>query len=221
MSDYCIRLYKNSDLDTARDIFDRGIMEHTSGAFKHALRHIWIFMIFVFLFPLAVTGSIALSVLALILVLVIIWVCIRHIYYSYLQHSLDDDMLDIHKYYLQRDGYCFWVAECAGQVVGMVAAVPSLHPNGKKHVEMKRMSVAKGHRGKGIAKALCRTLIDFARERGCDAVVLETTLPQTDAQQLYEKMGFQSIGTYYALNRMAKLIDFRILRYRYDIPRPR
>ncbi|KAM4706735.1 N-acetyltransferase 8-like [Discoglossus pictus] len=223
MSDYRIRLYKNSDYDVARDLFVQGLLEHARGAFYHALSlpHMWLIMLFVFLLSLLTTGSVALSILVEALALVILWFCTRDLYYAYIKHCLSDDMLDIHKYYIQRDGYCFWVAESAGAAVGTVAALPSPHPNGEKHVELKRLSVAESHRGKGIGKALCRTLIDFARERGCEAVVLDTTLAQVDAQRLYEKIGFKFTNTFYIQRPAGRLTDFRFLTYQYDIPTPK
>ncbi|XP_075429753.1 putative N-acetyltransferase camello isoform X1 [Ascaphus truei] len=220
MADYCIRLYKDSDYDTVRDLFAKGSMECTPVAFYHtfSLPRFWLFMLVVFLIPLLTIGSITLSILTVTLTLVRIWFCTRDIMLSYIQHSLSNDMLDIHKYYLQRDGYCYWVAESAGEVVGMVAAEPSSNTAGEKHVVLRRLSVAKSHRGKGIGKVLCRTVIDFARERGCSAVILETTSAQIDAQRLYEKMGFRCFRTFYASELTAKLIEFIIMLYQYDIP---
>ncbi|XP_053556914.1 N-acetyltransferase 8-like [Bombina bombina] len=220
MSDYCIRLYKDSDYHVVMALFSRGIKEHTPGAFYHLfhLIHFWITAILVFLLTFLTMGSITVSLLAVTLLIVILYICVRHIYHSYLKNCLSDDMLDISKYYLQRDGYCFWVAECAGQVVGTVAVVPPADPREKKHVELKRLSVALSHRGKGIAKALCRAVIDFARDRGCEAVVLQTSLAQSDAQRLYEKMGFRLMRIYLT-NMFTKFIDFRILLYQYNLPR--
>ncbi|MEE6513663.1 hypothetical protein FKM82_021438 [Ascaphus truei] len=220
MSDYCIRLYKDSDYDTVRDLFAKGNMECTPVAFYHAfsLPRFWLFMLVVFLIPLLIIGSITVSILAVTLTLVRIWFCTRDIMLSYVQRSLSDDMRDIHKYYLQRDGYCYWVAESAGDVVGMVAAEPSSHPGREKHVELRRLSVVKSHRGKGIGKLLCRTVIDFAREKGYSAVILETSSAQIDAQRLYEKMGFRCFRTFYARALTAKLIEFNCMIYQYDIP---
>ncbi|MEE6512268.1 hypothetical protein FKM82_019214 [Ascaphus truei] len=219
MSDYHIRLYKDADDEVVKKVYACGIMEHTRVAFDHSLTlpHIWLFILVVFLLPLLTTGSITLSILGGALALVGLWLGNRDILSYYVHSRLSNDMLDIHKYYLQRDDYCFWVAESAGEVVGMVAAVPASHSAGERHIELRRMSVAKSHRGKGIAKALCRTVIDFAREKGYSAVILDTTLAQIDAQRLYEKMGFRYICTYYVPKFTAKLIDFRLLFYQYDI----
>ncbi|CAH2299163.1 probable N-acetyltransferase camello [Pelobates cultripes] len=220
MSDYHIRLYQDSDYDRVRDLFAKGILEHTQVAFSHALTlpHIWIFMTGVFLLPLLASCSFIISVLSVFLVLAGLWLGTQYLYISYVKHALSDDLLDVKKYYLQRDGYCFWVAESAGEVVGTVAATPSFYPGGERHIELKRMSVAQSHRGKGIAKALCRTLIDFARKRGCEAVILGTSHSQRAAQILYEAMGFRLQSSEVIEHIFGKAVNFKVLTYRYDIP---
>ncbi|KAM4708993.1 putative N-acetyltransferase family 8 member 5 [Discoglossus pictus] len=220
MSDYNIRLYKNSDYKVARHLFAQGMTEHTNAAFKHALRlqRNWLLMLFGFLIALFITRSIVLSTLVVTTVIVILWLCSRSTFHSYVQRCLNDDMKDIHKYYMQRDGYRFWVVESAGQVVGTVAFALSTNPKMENHMEMKRLSVAKSHRGKGIAKALCRTLIDFARERRYETVVLETSLAMSDARWLYEKMGFRLTQTFTPPGLKYKIIDFKVMAYQYDIP---
>ncbi|KAM8939614.1 N-acetyltransferase 8-like [Pelodytes ibericus] len=219
MSDYHIRLYKDSDYGAARDLFARGIFEPYPSAFRHTLTlpWIWFVILVMFLLPFWITGSITVSILIVAISLAALWFCIRYMYISFINYCLADDMLDIQKYYMQRDGYCFWVAKSGGEVVGTVAAVPSSHPAGEKHIELKRMSIARNHRGRGIAKALCRTLIDFARQGGYSAVVLGTSMVQIDAQWLYEKMGFRQTHTLYPSYIMA-VVDFMVLFYRYDIP---
>ncbi|CAI9593749.1 unnamed protein product [Staurois parvus] len=146
-----------------------------------------------------------------------LWFGSRYWYTEYIQFSLLDDMLDIRKYYLERDGYGFWVAESGGELVGTVAALPSSEPGGEKHLELKRLSVSKNHRGKGIAKALCRTVIDFAQQRGCQAVVLTTTFAQISACKLYERIGLRLMNTL-APELKFKFFGFKILAYQYDLP---
>ncbi|XP_053306019.1 probable N-acetyltransferase CML1 [Spea bombifrons] len=223
MSDYSIRLFEDSDGGKARELFSRGIIEHAPGAFSHiaGLPRIWISVLVLSLLSFWITGSVPLSVLSAVVSLVTLWFCTRYVYTSYVEECLSGDMLDIRKYYLERDGCCFWVAESAGEVVGIVAAVPSSIPSSEKIVELRRMSIAKSHRGKGIAKALCRTVIDYARKAGADAIDLETSFAQTDAQWLYEKMGFRKTRTYYPPYIIAKFIDFHVLCYRYDFPQNR
>ncbi|XP_077334460.1 N-acetyltransferase 8-like isoform X2 [Lithobates pipiens] len=220
MPDYVIRLYKDSDYEAVRDMFSRGINEHTKAAFFHTLSlpHVWALLLAVFLVLLQTTGSYLLPTMAVSLGVAGQWLMNRHVYVTYVSHSLATDMTNIRKYYLQRDGYCFWVAELAGEVVGMVAAIPPDSPTGENQVELKRLSVPAKHRGKGIAKALCSTVIDYARRRGGSAVLLSTSLSQNDASKLYLKLGFRRTTTGYAPFIFAKFIDFRILFYQYDIP---
>lgn len=220
MPDYVIRLYKDSDYEAVRDIFSRGIMEHTNTAFFHtvSLPHIWALLLAMFLVLLQTTGSSLLSTMVVSLSVAALWLVNRHIYLVYVADSLATDMMNIQKYYLQRDGYCFWVAELAGEVAGMVAAIPPYPPTGENQVELKRLSVPTKHRGKGIAKALCSTVVDYARKRGSSAVVLSTSLSQNDASKLYLKMGFRRTTTDYAPFIIGKFIDFKILFYQYDIP---
>ncbi|XP_063315840.1 probable N-acetyltransferase CML1 [Pelobates fuscus] len=220
MSHYNIRLYKDSDYELARELFTRGMIEHYPMAFRLALRHprSWLSLLVIFLGSFLISGSVFLSILVLTIALIVLLICSRYVYSSYVDHCLSHDMLDIRKYYLQRDGRCFWVAESGGIVVGTVAAVPSSNPPGEKHTELKRLTVARSHRGKGIAKALCRTVIDFARQRSCEAVVLETSLPQIDAWKLYEKMGFWQTHAICLPSFTERLAYVMELFYRYDIP---
>lgn len=220
MSDYQIRLYKDSDYERVREIFGGGITEHAYKSFQISLRlpRIWIFLLLTFLLVLQISGSLLVSILAVIVGIGLLFVLHKNVYASYVQHSLNDDMLDIQKYYLQRDGFCFWVAESSGEVAGMIAAVTPDHPGGERQVELRRMSVPRKHRGKGIAKALCRTLMDYARERRCESVVLETSYPQEDAWRMYEKMGFKRMRSFLYPTLATKLIGFRILAYQYNLP---
>ncbi|XP_063781493.1 N-acetyltransferase 8-like isoform X2 [Pseudophryne corroboree] len=220
MSDYIIRLYKDSDYQAVRDLFAQGTLEHTQVAFKHGLSlpRIWLLLLVAFFLPLLILRSVVFSFVVVFLAFIILWLGTRDLYDSYVRHALSDDMLDIQKFYLQRDGYCFWVAESAGEVVGMVVAIPSSHPGGDNHTELRRMSVAQSHRGRGIAKALCRTVIDFARGRGCSAVILETTLGHRAAHGLYQSMGFKWQHSTFLKHPLAKLVDFKFLFYKYNIP---
>ncbi|XP_072263263.1 N-acetyltransferase 8-like isoform X2 [Pyxicephalus adspersus] len=220
MSNYLIRLYQDSDYNAVRELFAEGTLEHTQVAFKHGLSliHIRLFLLAVFFVPFITIGSLTLSCIVFLLVFTGMWFGTKDLYASYVRHALSNDMLDIQKYYLQKDGYCFWVAESLGEVIGMVVAIPSAHPGGENHIELRRMSVAKNHRGRGIAKSLCRTVIDFARERGCSAVVLETTLGHQAAHGLYKSMGFKWQHSTFLKHPLAKFVDFKFFFYKYDIP---
>ncbi|KAM4054260.1 putative N-acetyltransferase 8B [Anomaloglossus baeobatrachus] len=214
-----IRLYQASDYHTVRDIFVGGISEHVGVAFRHTLRlpQVWFPALVVTGLPLLVSGSPLTSVLVGIAVLGLVWFINRHIFTSYTEHSLRDDLLDIQKYYLQGQDRCFWVAESNEEIVGIVAAAPKLQTGEEKQMELRRLSVPRRHRRQGIASALCRTVIDFARERDYRAVVLESSLHHISSCNLYDKMGFRRTHYCYPEYWCTRYIDLIDVYYRYDI----
>ncbi|XP_066430687.1 putative N-acetyltransferase 8B [Eleutherodactylus coqui] len=220
MSSFYIRLYKDSDYHIVRDIFARGIHEHTAASFRRTLGlpQVWIPSLVVTWLPLLITGCLFTSALAVTIILGLVWSLNRYIYTSYVSFTLRDDMLDIENYYLHREDRCFWVAESAGEIVGTVAAAPLLKTGEEKQMELKRLSVPRRHRGKGIAQALCRTVIDFAQRCGYKAVVLDTSMIQISSWKLYEKMGFRRTHYCYPDHCFVRYIDFIDVHYRYDIP---
>ncbi|XP_042583303.1 N-acetylaspartate synthetase-like isoform X2 [Cyprinus carpio] len=115
----------------------------------------------------------------------------RKIIFNYLDCALHTDMADIEAYYMKPTGSCFWVAVLQGQVVGIVAAQGREDDN---TVELRRMSVDSHFRGKGIAKALGRRVLEFAMLNNYSAVVLGTTAVKMAAHKLYESLGFRRVG---------------------------
>ncbi|KPP63288.1 N-acetylaspartate synthetase-like [Scleropages formosus] len=115
----------------------------------------------------------------------------RKVILSYLDCALHTDMADIEHYYMKRTGSCFWVAVLEGEVVGIVAAQGREDDNA---VELRRMSVDSRFRGKGIAKALGRRVLEFAMLNNYSAVVLGTTAVKLAAHKLYESLGFRHVG---------------------------
>ncbi|XP_077334789.1 N-acetyltransferase 8-like isoform X1 [Lithobates pipiens] len=220
MATLIVRQYKHSDFPAVKKLFIEGCQEHPSTTFYQALRlpHNWLLVILGFLLPLVTIGSILLAILDVVVVLVVLWLCGRKFFYSYAAHTLAGDMKDIPKYYLQREGYNFWVVESDGEFVGMVAATPSFLPGGEKNTELKRMCVIRSHRGKGIAKVLCRTVIEFARKKGCKAVVLSTTTVQTSATHMYRSVGFRCTHISYMTGFTERLVKLQWIYFRYDIP---
>jgi putative acetyltransferase len=63
-------------------------------------------------------------------------------------------------------------------------------------VELKRMYVAPGLRGKGIGAMILKELELWANELGFCNMVLETGILQPEAIQLYSKQGFNIIPNY-------------------------
>lgn len=63
-------------------------------------------------------------------------------------------------------------------------------------MEIKRMFVPPGHRGKGIAGQVLHALESWARELKAQKCILETGFKQPEAIRLYKKSGYQVIPNY-------------------------
>lgn len=63
-------------------------------------------------------------------------------------------------------------------------------------VEVKRMYVAPGHRGKGLARKILAALESWAGELGYGRCILETGKRQPEAVSLYQKNGYSRIRNY-------------------------
>lgn len=66
----------------------------------------------------------------------------------------------------------------------------------EKTVEVKRMFVLPGRRGKGIASLLLKELESWAKQLGYERCVLETGKRQPEAIALYQKNGYRIISNY-------------------------
>lgn len=220
MAPYRIRPYEDSDYAAVRTLFTRGMREHAPTSYRHLLNSppAQLFFLGLFLAVLAASGSLLLALGALLLALAGSWWHLHSLWAQYVQQSLASDLLDIRRTYLEAVDSCLWVAEADGTVLGMVAAVPLEKPSeGGTALELKRMSVGQEHRGRGIARALCGTVLRFARERGYGAVVLSTSLAQRAAQRLYESVGFRKQSEYFP-SRLAQLLRFPVFCYRFELP---
>ncbi|MDQ1740978.1 MAG: hypothetical protein QOE53_2630 [Pseudonocardiales bacterium] len=73
------------------------------------------------------------------------------------------------------------------------------HPDGQPEtslapvVEVKRMYVTAGWRGRGYARAMLAQLEDTARQAGARWLLLETGSRQPEAVQLYQSCGYQPV----------------------------
>ncbi|NWX43906.1 NAT8L synthetase, partial [Steatornis caripensis] len=139
----------------------------------------------------------------------------RKVILHYLDCALHTDMSDIEQYYMKPPGSCFWVAVLDGNVVGIVAARGNEEDN---TVELRRMSVDSHYRGKGIAKALGRKVLEFAMLNNYSSVVLGTTAVKMAAHKLYESLGFKHVGVveHYSLPGMThSLLERMFFQLRY------
>ena len=72
----------------------------------------------------------------------------------------------------------------------------AIEPDGA--CEMKRLYIAPDARGMGLGRALATAVIGKARELGYRRMVLDTLEGMTPAITLYQQLGFEKIGAYYA-----------------------
>nr|XP_048272347.1 probable N-acetyltransferase CML1 isoform X3 [Myodes glareolus] len=200
MAPYHIRQYQDNDQKSVLDLFIRGMEEHIPATFRHMLTLPRTFLLLLGL-PLAmilVSGSWLLAAMSIFFVLLLMKLLARQPWKRYVAKCLHTDMADITKSYMNARGSCFWVAESGGELVGIVGGLPVKDPPlGRKQLELFHLSVSSQHRGQGIAKALIRTLLQFARDQGYSDVVLETSILPKGAQALYMSMGFQKTGQYF------------------------
>ncbi|KAL1767975.1 putative N-acetyltransferase CML1 [Sigmodon hispidus] len=200
MASYHIRLYQDSDHKSVLDVFTKGMEEHIAPTFRHLLMlpRTLLLLAGVPLAVVLVSGSWLLALMCIFSLLLIMRFLARQPWKEYVAKCLHTDMADITKSYLNIHGSGFWVAESGGQVLGIVAAQPVKDPPlGRKQLELFRLSVSSQHRGQGIAKALVRTVLQFARDQGYSDVILETSVLQQSALTLYLNMGFQRTGQYF------------------------
>ncbi|XP_051876578.1 LOW QUALITY PROTEIN: N-acetylaspartate synthetase [Pristis pectinata] len=218
-----IREFELSDRDSVRRIFYEGIMERIPNtAFRGLKQQPRILLLYLCLTVMCfyLTKSLLLTCCVPILLLGSRYHYSRKVIVSYLECALQTDMSDIEQYYMKPAGSCFWVAVLDGNVVGIVAARSNEDDN---TVELCRMSVDFDQRGKGIAKALGRKVLEFAVLNNYSAVVLGTTAVKMAAHKLYESLGFRHVGVteHYVLPGMThsllEKVFFQVRYHRYRL----
>ncbi|XP_066477914.1 N-acetylaspartate synthetase [Tiliqua scincoides] len=190
----CIREFHPSEQEVVRRIFYEGIMERIPNTAFRGLKDQPLTQLVygtMAVMCFVVTKSLLLTCCLPIFLMGMRYYFSRKVILSYLEHALNTDMSDIEQYYMKSPGSCFWVAVLNGNVVGIVAAKGNEEDN---TVELHRMSVDSRYRGKGIAKALGRKVLEFAMVNNYSSVVLGTTAVKVAAHKLYESLGFKHVG---------------------------
>lgn len=224
MAGYRIRPYRDEDSEAVREVFATGMNEYAPALCLHVLRQPWVLLLLgcVFCLLLASSRSLLLPVLALTLLLALGRQLLGCAWSAYIERCLGDDLRDIRASYMDIPGACFWVAEADERVVGTVGVRPAGDggdSGGGSELVLKRMAVRKDYRGRGIAAALGRTALGFARQqRGCRAVVLNTVMLQHEARALYERLGFRRDRRYLLPTVYGRLANCTVTTYRYELP---
>jgi GNAT superfamily N-acetyltransferase len=87
------------------------------------------------------------------------------------------------------------VAEDGGRILGTAKMGPN-RPGPGSHVATASFMVASDARGQGVATALCRFALDWAREHGFAGMQFNAVVETNHAAvEIYKRLGFAIIGT--------------------------
>ena len=109
---------------------------------------------------------------------------------AYFPGAGDADFDDIEGVYLGSGGEFL-----VGELDGTIVARGALRPIDSTKAELKRMRVLPEHQRMGFGQAMLDALERRARELGFAVLELDTTMQQVAARRLYEKNGYEQIGT--------------------------
>jgi putative acetyltransferase len=98
----------------------------------------------------------------------------------------DADLDDPDKKYKENNGI-FYILKDKEKVIGTVALIP----HSQEEIELKRMYLDSGYRGKGLGKMLMKKALQFAKDNQYKNVILDTWERLQSAQSLYRKFGFK------------------------------
>jgi N-acetylglutamate synthase-like GNAT family acetyltransferase len=129
---------------------------------------------------------------------------------EYVQQSLSSDLSDIQKHYFNESDNHLWVAidDNNGEVIGCVA----IDRIDDSTCELKRMSVRRDIRRRGVGEALMRILEAHCKGK-CKKILLGTSSLQQPAIALYKKHGFRVV----AEKGAATFVPIKFLRLVKDI----
>ncbi len=102
-------------------------------------------------------------------------------------------------------GGTLWVAEAAGEIVGMIGAAPEA-PDGNWQIG--RMYMASAARGSGLAQRLLDTAEAHARARGAASLSLHSDTRFDRAHRFYEKSSYLRAGPVRVLHDKSNSLEF-------------
>uniref|UniRef100_A0A8C4RXH5 N-acetyltransferase domain-containing protein n=1 Tax=Erpetoichthys calabaricus TaxID=27687 RepID=A0A8C4RXH5_ERPCA len=213
-----IRRFEDRDHEEVREVVINSFNETCAALFRYALWQpgIQLALLTVFCFLFLSSASFLLSSVGLaLMILAVNRAAYQLITKNWIEVALKGDFLNIKKTYMETSGSCFWVAECNGKVVGTIAATPSKEKKGA--LELKRFAVRMGYRGRGVGKALCRALCDFAQANGNQRIMLCTSVIHYEGLKFYERFGFKKTREYCWPSLLGKALNLLMICYRYDL----
>lgn len=114
--------------------------------------------------------------------------------FPFAESDYDADLMWPEKYYDGAKGWFVVAEDQAGEVVGCVG----LSDEGGGAFELHRLYVLAEARGHRLGERLCQWVIDGARARGAEWLVLFSDVHFTHAHALYERVGFRANRFRYA-----------------------
>ena len=208
MAPITIRPLHRADVPAAQQIWKDGMLSTISGGARRAQFIRWggcaAAALVGFIIVPASWGLVVRLLMAWCADLLVSICCPTLIAYSYVKQSLSEDMDNPVAHYCSGGHSGFWVAVEGGQqIVGTIACEPPVIRAGDRmtpwradgrEVELRRMSVARSHRRRGIAKLLVAALEEHARAQGFTRIVLGTSSWQaTAAYRAYPRLGFNLV----------------------------
>ena len=106
--------------------------------------------------------------------------------------NFSEEIANLPKIYGSARG-CLLLARINRELVGCVA----IRSQSADICEMKRLYVKPQYRGAGLGRRLAETAIHSAQKLGYSRMVLDTLPSMTEAQSLYESLGFRENEGYY------------------------
>ena len=192
-----IRSFQHSDQKECLQIFKDGFQEYTKNIVIAVLsRSLWyVGMATIFTSLAAVLWStwiFVVFVLIIFILLVFLYLILQISGRQYINYSMEYDLKDIEKWYMSDEGCHMWVAECCGEVIGMVGLIHNeTHEPGA--FELQRMYVVSHYRRMGIGRKMLMEVINHAKKQRIKMIVLTTSTTQVSAIQLYMKHGFKLV----------------------------
>lgn len=109
--------------------------------------------------------------------------------------SVNDDVFDdalvpeLAREFLQGDANLLVVALDAGVVIGMASGLVHVHPDKPRQLFINEVGVAADYHRQGIARRLCRMLMEAGAAKGCVSAWVATEVDNAAARALYQSIG--------------------------------
>ena len=118
------------------------------------------------------------------------------------------DIDNIAEAYFDEPRHHFWVADLAGEVVGMIGV-----GSDEEHTaEVRRLRVSPGHSVGAVADRLLKTALEYCKESGYLKIRLDTRYEQTAVVDHFERIGLQHTRTRTAPGK--EVLEFYLDLYR-------